>query len=75
MHPEWAPFHTLIDETPLTSFFTGKTFNNWAIEPSEQLDYITGSNISATNCFLENYREGNTPPSDHYPIVCELRLQ
>ncbi|ABC29754.1 Beta-glucanase/Beta-glucan synthetase [Hahella chejuensis KCTC 2396] len=73
--PGSGPVNTLVNQTPLNSFFSGGTFNNWNVQAGDQLDHVVGSRVNAAGCALETYREGDYPPSDHYPIACELRLQ
>jgi endonuclease/exonuclease/phosphatase family metal-dependent hydrolase len=72
--PGSGPINTLSTQTPLISLFSGKTFNGWATTAGEQLDYIFINKFTHTGCTLITYREGTTPPSDHFPIVCELRF-
>lgn len=72
--PSSGPINTLSSQTPLISLFSGYTFNDWATTPSIQLDYIFINRFTKTGCSLITYREGAIPPSDHFPIVCELKF-
>jgi endonuclease/exonuclease/phosphatase family metal-dependent hydrolase len=70
-----GPIQTLINETPFSNFYTGNTFNAWNSSAHVQLDYIMGSKVQNLGCSLETYQEGAHPPSDHYPITCEVKIQ
>lgn len=72
--PGSGPINTLSTQTPLISLFSGNTFNGWATTANVQLDYIFINKLTHTGCTLVTYREGTTPPSDHFPIVCELKF-
>ena len=73
--PGSGPINTLSTQTPLISFFSGNTFNDWQPTASVQLDYIFINKFTKTGCSLITYREGSLPPSDHFPIFCELKFQ
>lgn len=72
--PGSGPINTLINQTQLINLFTGNTFNGWNVTPNVQLDYIFTSKFTLSGCNLITYREGTTPPSDHYPIFCEVKF-
>jgi endonuclease/exonuclease/phosphatase family metal-dependent hydrolase len=72
--PGSGPINTLANQTPLISLFAGNTFNDWNIAPNVQLDYIFTNKLTRSSCNLITYREGNIPPSDHFPIFCELKF-
>ncbi len=72
--PGSGPINTLMNQTQLISLFTGNTFNGWNPTPNVQLDYIFASKFTLSGCNLITYREGTTPPSDHYPIFCEVKF-
>jgi len=72
--PNSGPIQTLVGQTPLTNYFSGNTFNGWNHNANRQLDYVVGHGITNPNCTLETYREGNHPPSDHFPIACQLTI-
>lgn len=72
--PGSGPINTLSTQTPLINLYTGNTFNGWAITPNVQLDYIFINKFTKSSCNLVGYYEGSTPPSDHYPIQCELKF-
>jgi endonuclease/exonuclease/phosphatase family metal-dependent hydrolase len=73
--PGSGPINTLANQTPLQSQFSGNTFNGWNTSANVQLDYVFTSKLTKLNCNVISYREGTTPPSDHFPIYCELRVQ
>lgn len=73
--PNSSPIRTILNETPLESYFSGKTFNEWQKYPHVQLDYIMGHKFNPKNCKSDWYREGDVPPSDHYPIICDLEFE
>lgn len=72
--PDTPPIATLTNQTALINLFSGNTFNGWARVAGVQLDYIFVSKFTAVDCSLITYREGDVPPSDHYPIFCELHF-
>jgi endonuclease/exonuclease/phosphatase family metal-dependent hydrolase len=72
--PSSGPVNTLKTQTPLISLFSGNTFNDWAPTPGVQIDYVFINKFTNTNCSLITYREGAIPPSDHFPIVCEIKF-
>ena len=72
--PGSGPINTLMNQTQLISLFSGYTFNGWNPAPSVQLDYIFASKFTVSGCNLITYREGTTPPSDHFPIFCEVKF-
>jgi endonuclease/exonuclease/phosphatase family metal-dependent hydrolase len=72
--PSSGPINTLIKQTQLISLFTGNTFNDWNSAPKVQLDYVFASKFTLSGCNLITYREGIMPPSDHYPIFCEVKF-
>jgi endonuclease/exonuclease/phosphatase family metal-dependent hydrolase len=72
--PGSGPINTLMNQTQLISLFTGNTFNGWNTTPNVQLDYIFANKFTVSSCNLITYREGTTPPSDHFPIFCELKF-
>ena len=72
--PGSGPINTLRNQTQLINLFTGNTFNGWNPTANVQLDYIFASKFTVTGCNLITYREGATPPSDHFPIFCEVKF-
>ncbi len=72
--PNSGPINALKNQTQLISLFTGNTFNGWNPTANVQLDYIFASKFTVSGCNLITYREGTTPPSDHFPIFCELNF-
>lgn len=72
--PDHESIQLIGQTTPLESYFNDATFGNWQVSPYRQLDYVFGVNLDAANCELDFYREGELPPSDHFPISCHIRL-
>jgi len=72
--PGSGPINTLKNQTQLISLFSGNTFNGWNPTANVQLDYIFASKFTVSGCNLITYREGTTPPSDHFPIFCEVKF-
>ena len=71
--PDSLPMATLLNNSPLVSYFTGTTFGGWNADHESQLDYILGTKFTPTKCRADYYREGELPPSDHAPIICEFK--
>lgn len=63
----------LQNETAFNSQFEGYTFGSW--KPAYvQYDYIFTSGFDVEDCNTDYGQQGPFPPSDHYPVACNLHL-
>ena len=69
------PYMYLEKNTQLRNLFYGRTFTNFSSKPLKQLDYVWAYAIESTMCKADQYQEGEFPPSDHYPLVCDISLR